>query len=79
MAGNTNDKTSTSQQPPLQSEGSRSPIIETVRSILERDHITSPFTPEQSTQTLEESHHILTRSYAKKLGVTPIDYGVPRQ
>ena len=52
MAGRTNDKTSTSQQP---LEVSRSPFIETVRSILERDHITCPFTLEQSTQTLEES------------------------
>ena len=34
---------------------SRSPFIETIRSIPERDPITSPFTPEQSTQTLEES------------------------
>ena len=79
MAGRTNDKTSTSQQPPLQYEAIRSPFIETVRSILEHDHITSPFTPEQSTQTLEESHHILTRAYANQLGVTPIDYGLPRQ
>ena len=67
MAGNTNDKTSTSQQPPLQYEVSRSPFIETVRSILERDHITSPFTPEHSTQSLEESHHILTISYSNQL------------
>ena len=52
MAGETNDKLSTSQHPP---EVSRSPFIETVRSILERDPITSPFTPVQSTQTLEES------------------------
>ena len=79
MAGRTNDKTSTSQQTPLQSEFSRSPFIEIVRSIHERDHITSPFTPEQSTQTLEESRHILTRAYANELGLTPIDYGLPRQ
>ena len=79
MEGKTNDKTSTSQQPPLQSEASRSPFIETIRSILEHDHITSPFSPEQSTQTLEESHHILTRAYAHQLGLTPIDYGLPRQ
>ena len=79
MAGRTNDKTSTSQQPPLQSEASRSPFIETVRSILERDHITSPFNFEQSTQTLEESCHILTRAYAHQLGLTPIDYSLPRQ
>ena len=50
MAGKTNEKFSTSQHPP---KTSRSPFIETVRSILEHDHITSPFTPEQSTQTLE--------------------------
>ena len=79
MAGRTNDKTSTSKKHPLQSEVSRSPFIETVRSILERDHITSPFTPEQSNQTLEESRHILTSAYANQLGVTPIDYGLPRQ
>ena len=76
MAGKTNDKFSTCQHPP---EVSRSPFIENVRSILERDHITSPFTLEQSTQTLEESRHILTRAYANQLGVSPIDYGLPRQ
>ena len=75
MAGKTNEKFSTSQHP---LEVSRSPFIETIRSILERDHITSPFTPEQSTQTLEESRHILTRAYANQLGVSPIDYGLPR-
>ena len=79
MADRTNDKSSTSQQPLLQSEVSRSRFIETVRSILERDHNTSPFTPEHSTQTLEESRHILTRAYAHQLGLTPIDYGLPRQ
>ena len=49
MAGETNAKLSTSQHPP---EFSRSPFIEIVKSILERDPITSPFNPEQSTQTL---------------------------
>ena len=52
MADRTNNKSSTNQQTPFQSEISRSPFIETVRSILERDHNTYPFTPEQSTQTL---------------------------
>ena len=79
MADKTSDKTSTNQQSSLQSEVSRSPFIETMRSILERDHITSPFTPEHSTQTLEESCHILTREYSHQLGLTPIDYGLPRQ
>ena len=78
MAGRTNDKNPTCQQPPLQSKVSRSPFIETVRSTLECDHITSPFTPEQSTQTLEESRNILTRAYANQLGVSSIDYGLPR-
>ena len=55
MEGRTNNRTSTSQQPLLQSEASRSPFIEIVRGILERDHITSPFNLEHSTQTLEES------------------------
>ena len=59
MEGRTNDKTSTSQQTPLQFEVSRSPFIEIVRSILEHDHITSPFTLEQTTQTLEESRRII--------------------
>ena len=76
MAGETNDKLSTSQHPP---EVSRSPFIETVRSILERDPLTSPFTPKQSTQNLEESRHILTRAYTNQLGIAPIDYGLPRQ
>ena len=66
MAGKTNEKFSISQHP---SEVSRSPFIETIRSILECDHITSPFTPEQSTQNLEESRHILTRAYANQLGL----------
>ena len=79
MADRTNDKPSTSQQPPLQPEISSSPFIETIRSILEHDHNTSPFTPEHSTQNLEESRHILMRAYAHKLGLTPIDYGLPRQ
>ena len=79
MAGRTNNKTLRSQQLPLQYEVSRSPFIETARSILEHDHITSPFTLEQSTQTLEESCHILTRAYSHQLGLTPIDYGLPRQ
>ena len=79
MANRTNDKSSTSQQPPLQSEISRSPFIETVRGILKRDHNTSPFIPEHSTQTLEESRHILTRAYDHQLDLTPIDYGLPRQ
>ena len=65
MVGRTNDKYSTSQQPPLQSKVSISPFIETVRSILECDHITSPFTPEQSTQNLEESCYIITRAIGK--------------
>ena len=52
MVGETNEKISTGQHPP---EVSRSPFIETVHSILERDPLNSPFTPEQSTQTLEES------------------------
>ena len=76
MAGETNETFPTSQQPP---EVSRSPFIETVRNILERDPVTSPFTPEQSTQDLEESRRILTRAYANQLGVSPIDYGLPRQ
>ena len=75
MEGETNETFPTSQQPP---EVSRSPFLETIRSILECDPVTSPFTPEQSTQTLEESGHILTRAYANQLGVSPIDYGLPR-
>ena len=71
-----NETIPTSQQPP---EVIRSPFIETVRNILERDPITSPFTPAQSAKTLEESRHILTRAYANQLGISPIDYGLPRQ
>ena len=76
MASETNETFRTSQQP---SEVSRSPILETVRNILERDPITSPFTPAKSAHTLEESRHILTRAYANQLGISPIDYGLPRQ
>ena len=50
MAGETNETLPTSQHPP---EVSRSPFIETIRIILECDHIASPFTPEKSTQNLE--------------------------
>ena len=75
MAGETNETFPTSQQP---SEFSRSPILETVRNILECDPVTSPFTPAQSAQTLEESKRILTRAYANQLGVSPIDFGLPR-
>ena len=46
MAGITKDKPSTSQNPPLQPESSNSPFIDIVRSVLERDCKTSPFTPE---------------------------------
>ena len=59
MAGN---ETIPTHQQPL--EVSRSPFIETVRNILEHDPDTSPFTPTQSAQTLEESRHIITREYA---------------
>ena len=50
MAGETNETFPTSQQT---SEVSRSPILETVRNILERDPVISPFTTAQSAQTLE--------------------------
>ena len=50
MAGETNETFLTSQQSP---EVSRSPFIETIRNILERDRVTSLFTPAQSAQTLE--------------------------
>ena len=50
MAGESNEKISTSQHPP---EVSRSLFLETIRSILEHDPITSPFTPNQITQALE--------------------------
>ena len=78
MANRTNDKPSTSQNTLLQLESSSSPFIDIVRRILERDHNTSPFNPGQSTQNLEESCHILTRAYAHQLGLTPIDYSLPR-
>ena len=76
MAGETNETFPTSQQ---LLEVSRSPFLETVRNILERDPVTSPFTPAQSAQTLEESRQILTRAYSNQLGISPIDYGLPRQ
>ena len=79
MDDRTKDKYSTSQNPSLQPESSSSPFIDTLRSILKRDRNRYPFTPEQSTQTLEELHHIITRAYAHQLGLTPIDYGLPRQ
>ena len=79
MADRTKDKPSTSQNPPLQPESSNSPFIDIVRSVLKRDRKTSPFTPEQSTQTLEESRRIIIRAYGHQLGLTPIDYGLPRK
>ena len=94
MANRTKDKPSTSQQPPLQTDSQNiisfglvitsqaefnsSSFSEFVRSILEQDRNTSPFTPEQNTQTLAESRRILTRAYAHQLGLTPIDYSLPR-
>ena len=50
MAGKTNETFPTSQQLP---EVSRSPFLETIRNILERDPVTSRFTPAQRTQNLE--------------------------
>ena len=79
MAENTNGNPSTSQNPPLQYESSSSPFIDIVRRILERDHNTSPFTFEHNTQTLEESHRILTMAYAHYLGITPVDYSLASQ
>ena len=76
MVGETYETFPTSQQHP---KVNRSPFLEIVRSILERDSVTSPFTPEQNTQNLEESRHILTRAYANHLGISLIDYGLPRQ
>ena len=76
MVGETNETFPTSQQ---SLEVSRSHFIETIRNILERYLVTSPFTPAQSAQTLEESRHIITRAYANQLGISPIDYGLPRQ
>ena len=76
MAGETNETFPTRKQ---SLEVSRSPFIEIVRNILERDPVTSPFTPAQSAQSLEESRHILTRAYANHLGISPIDYGLSRQ
>ena len=79
MVDRTKDKPSTSQNTPLKLESNSSPFIDTVRSILERDRNTSPFTPEQSTQILEESRRILTRVYAHQLGLTLIYYSLPIQ
>ena len=79
MANRTNDKPSTSQNPPFQPESSSSPFIDSVRRILERDRNTYPFTPKQNNHTLEESRRILTRAYAHQLGLTLIDYSLPRQ
>ena len=76
MASETNETFPTIQQLP---EVSISPFLETVRNILERDPVTSPFTPAQSSQTLKELRHILTRAYANQLGISPIYYGLPRQ
>ena len=50
MVGETNETFTTSQQ---SLEVSRSPFIETVSNILERDLVTSTFTPAQSAQTVE--------------------------
>ena len=50
-----------------------------IRTIIERDTIVSPVSPEEINQTLEESHRILTRAYSHQTGIPPINFGLPRK
>ena len=79
MAKITKNNPSTNQGPPLKLESSIASFIDNIRIILEQDWNRSTFTPEQNMYTLEKSCRILTRDYAHQLGLTPIDYDLPRQ
>ena len=52
-------------------------FLDTIRTIIERDPNVSPFSPEQISQTLEESHRILTRAYSRQTGIPPINFRLP--
>ena len=47
-----------------QPETVNTPFLDTVRTIIERDPNVSPVSPEQISQSLEESHRILNRAYS---------------
>ena len=53
------------------------PFLDTVRTIIERDPNVSLVSPEQISQTLEESRRILTRAYSLQTGIPPINFGLP--
>ena len=52
-------------------------FLDTVRTIIERDPNVSPVSPEQISQTLEESRRILTRAYSRQTGIPPINFRLP--
>ena len=60
-----------------QPETVNTPFLDTVRTIIERDPNVSPVSPEQISQTLEESRRILTRAYSLQTGIPPINFGLP--
>ena len=60
-----------------QPETVNTPFLDTVRTIIERDPNVSPVSPEQISQTLEESCRILTRAYSCQIGIPPIYFGLP--
>ena len=60
-----------------QPETVNTPFLDTVRTIIERDPNVSPVSPEQISQTLEESHRILTRAYSSQTGIPPNNFGLP--
>ena len=60
-----------------QPETINTPFLDAVRTIIERDPTILLVSPEQISQTLEESRRILTRAYSCKTGIPPINFGLP--
>ena len=60
-----------------QPETVNTPFLDVVRTIIERDPTVSLVSPEQISQTLEESRRILTRAYSRQIGIPPINFGLP--
>ena len=60
-----------------QPETVNTPFLDTVRTNIERDPNVSPVSPEQISQTLEDSCRILTRAYSRQTGIPLIKFRLP--
>ena len=60
-----------------QPETINTPFLDTVRTIIERDPNVSLVSPEQISQTLEESCRILTIEHSLQTRIPPINFGLP--